>query len=263
MGLFPQCVVTKFLDASSEDELKAEAFQLLSAFFESTKAKEIKFPDGSYSTIEAAHRLSGLAIPKPSSDPVFEMMKQVIEAREKVTIQRETIGGAFSICHGKDSQSRWRFSLSRKRIPFFHLYTNVGEGFHPQRRWGEEFFERGVAHVVWQEGVFGLGRRMCCGNNADQYLYWKCQGLLYTPPLSPIPDQETARLSHEFRRTCQLVYEREKMNLGHTSLLAVWPWKTMHSIKAFDKALINVMGLEKLATTLNAMGITVDEWLEQ
>jgi hypothetical protein len=88
--------------------------------------------------------------------------------------------------------------------------------------------------------------------------------LLYNVPSIPIPDQETARLlSRDFRRTLQEVYEREKMNLGETSILSEWLWNRQHPIKAFDKAVLDAVGLEKLTTTLNAMGITVDEWLEQ
>jgi hypothetical protein len=262
MGLFPQCVITKFLDASSENEMNEEAFQLLSAFFESTTAQEVECSGDRCSTIEAARRLSGQIAPNPSSDPILELMKQLVENHDRGFFQKG-IGGTFSVCHGKDSKSRWRFLLNRKQIPFFYLYTNHGEGFHTQKQWAEVFFGRGVSHVVWLDGVFGIGKPKCYGSNANQYLFWKCQSLLSKVPLIPIPDHETARLlSHEFRRTCQNVYERGKMNLEDTAILSAWSWKTIRSIKAFDNALIDEAGLEKLTTTLNAMGITVDEWFE-
>ncbi len=262
MGLFPQCVVAKFLDASSENEVKEEAYQLLSAFFESINAQEVEFSGDRCSTMEAARRLSGLTAAKPSCDPVFEAMKRLVEKDDRGFFQK-SIGGGFSICHGKDQKSRWMFLLNRKQIPFFYLYTNHGEGFHTQQQWAEVLFGRGVSHVVWLDGMFGIGKPKCYGSNANQYLFWKCQRLLFKVPLIPIPDQETARLlSHEFRRTCQNVSERGKMNLGDTEILSAWSWKTIRSIKAFDKALIDEAGIEKLTTTLNEMGITVDEWLE-
>ena len=263
MALFPQCVIGKFLNTSSETEVEEEARKLLPAFFESCNAENIECFGEIYSANDAVRNLSARLASQKAPTSVAEMINHVSENRGAVVFQKgnASMGVTFNVCNGRNAKSRWMLCSSCGPIPMLELRVNHGRDFNPQRQWGEEFFNRGVADLVWLDGKFGVGRPTCFANHDNQYIFWKRQELMSKVSFDRNPSQQAIQAGVALRQICHKVNESEKNDSGDAAILVSWPWKRRRLIKAFDRALIDETGADKLRTILNAMGITVDQWI--
>jgi hypothetical protein len=266
MALFPQCIICRFLDDLAEKDVKEKTRLIISAFFKSTGAQSVRCVQETYSIEEAVEKLSEqVARTEPSPGTSPELLAQIDRQIKKnvtsegVKVAKLSGGISFRMDDCLNSNSRWDFHLHHGPLPMLDLRTSHGEGFQPAQAWAETFFSSGAAHFLWLDGKYGIGRKKCYGTGDNQYLISKRDEIFLFSKGDSSEDSVQAGL--DLRRLCHDVWEQHGQAIGDMTPFTSWSWRKKRLIKAFDKALVDEVGAEKLDELLKAMGTTVEQWL--
>ena len=63
------------------------------------------------------------------------------------------------------------------------------------------------------------------------------------------------------RELCSAVWNNQSNDLVKKAA-KIWPGSNIRFIRAFDKALVDEVGFDKLSKLLATLGTTIDQWLE-
>jgi hypothetical protein len=126
------------------------------------------------------------------------------------------------------------------------------------REWAETLVATKAVDVVYTRTPW-LRRERRYGAGDSRYLLWKRARLFREPKASIGAVQAGCVL----RELCKGVWNDPKRGLAKLEATRWWPWSQRRFIKAFDKALVEQVGEEKLTEIFGAMGTTVEQWLAE
>ena len=236
MGLFTQCRLACYLDSLEPAHIESRARVLLSALFESLRVRTVHVVGTALSTDDALNRFAG----KLSS---LEIKHQPVQ------------GVTFGIDKDKNILSRWDLFLEGGVLPELNLCTYHGTRFHPPPAWPETIIKTSGCNALWFEGKGYWGR-----SEGDLYLACK-RSMLGRSLFLGVPDLAAAGAGLELRQICQTVQTMRVVQRSEGVRLSRWFWQRRRFLKAFDRILINRLGVEKLAGILRTAGIEPGQWL--
>lgn len=251
------CDITRLITSSSEEDARGETHAFLYAIFQSMEVQEVTRVGIKYTAEEASHTLSRhLAIyvePLPISELLARIQGQDLSVEMCAGVR--TFGINFDIKQRFNSSGctlYYRFGP----LPVLELGVLYFADVRTPRQWAESLISSKAVDVIrTQTNWLRLNRRYGAGDR--RYLLWKRDKLLREPKATRLVLQEGRVL----RELCTAVWNNQSNDLAKMAT-KTWPGSNVLFIKAFDKALVDEVGADKLSRLLKTLGTTIDQWLE-
>ena len=257
MSQILHCTVTRFVTSFSEEGVRGETHAFLSATFKSMEVHEVTRVGIKYAAEEASYRLSRHLVVHIEPLPMREFLAQIQgqDLSVEMCAGVRTFGINFDIKQRNNSSGctlYYRFCP----LPVLELTVLYFADVQSPREWAEALVSNKAVDVVFTETDWlRLGRRYGAGDCRN--LLWKRNKLLKVPKAAPHTLQEGRVL----RELCSAVWNKRSNDLA-TKAAIIWPGSNVRFIRAFDKALVDEVGFEKLSKLLETLGTTIDQWLE-
>lgn len=262
MALFPQYVVCKFIAGLSEKEVGDETQKILAAFFGSIAAQEIQRGGDSYSVENAIENIAEkIAKQEPPSGALPEFVAQVAMQSKMTAMPKDSLSYSVSFVaeDALQTKSQWELFLHRGPLPMLELRTYHGRCPKLRKGWIESLVNCGVAHFIWVDSKYGIGKKTVYGTGDNQYLFWKRQALF--PFSRGSSSDEAVEAGFRLRQLCRRVWERQHVHFERASIFPPWRSRKKKLIENFDKGLLNEIGREEIGVLLRAIGMSLESWL--
>ena len=251
------CDITRFITSSSEEGARRETHAFLSAIFQSMEVQEVTRVGINYTAEEASHTLSRHLLicvePLPMSALLARIQGQDLSVEMCAGVR--TFGINFDIKQRFNSGGctlYYRFGP----LPVLELGVLYFADVQSPREWAESLVSSKAVDVIrTQTHWLRLNRRYGAGDR--RYLLWKRDKLLGEPKATT----NALQAGRVLRELCSAVWNNQSNDLAKLAA-KTWPGSNVRFIKAFDKALVDEVGFDKLAKLLQTLGTTIDQWLE-
>jgi len=210
-----------------------------------------------YTAEEASYTLSRHLViyvePLPMSELLARIQGQDLSVEMCAGVR--TFGINFDIKQRSNSSGctlYYRFGP----LPILELGVLYFADVQSPREWAESLVSSKAVEVIrTQTDWLRLNKRYGAGDR--RYLLWKRDKLLREPKATTHALQEGRVL----RELCSGVWNKRSNDLAKKAA-NIWPGSHVRFIRAFDKALVEEVGFDKLSKLLATMGTTIDQWLE-
>jgi hypothetical protein len=210
-----------------------------------------------YTAEEASHTLSRHLVIYVEPLPISELLARIQgqDLSVEMCAGVRTVGINFDIKQRFNSSGctlYYRFGP----LPVLELGVLYFSDVQSPREWAESLVSSKAVDVIrTQTDWLRLNKRYGAGDR--RYLLWKRDKLLGEPKATTTALQAGRAL----RELCNVVWNKRSNDLAKKAA-RVWPGSHVRFIRAFDKALVDEVGFDKLSKVLETLGTTIDQWLE-
>ena len=210
-----------------------------------------------YTAEEASHKLSRHLVIHVEPLPMPELLARI----QGQDLSAEMCAGVRTFGINFDIEQRFNSSgctlyYRFGPLPVLELGVLYFADVQSPREWAGSLVSSKAVDVVFTETDWlRLGKRYGAGDR--RYLLWKRDKLLREPKATTHALQEGCVL----REQCSAVWHKRSNDLAKKAA-KIWPGSHVRFIRAFDKALVDEVGYDKLSKLLAALGTTIDQWLE-
>jgi len=251
------CDITRFITSSSEEDARGETHAFLSAIFQSMEVQEVTRVGIKHTAEEASHTLSRHLViyvePLPMSELLARIQGQDLSVEMCAGVR--TFGINFNIKQ-RSNLSGCTLYYRFGPLPLLELGLLYFADVQSPREWGELLVSSKAVDVIrTQTDWLRLNKRYGAGDR--RYLLWKRDKLLGEPKATT----NALQSGRVLRELCRAVWNKQSNDLAKKAA-NIWPGSHVRFIRAFDKALVDEVGFDRLSKLLDSLGTTIDQWLE-
>lgn len=256
MSQILRCTITRFITSLSEEGARAETHAFLSTIFKSMEVQEVTRLGIKCPAEDASHRLSRHLFIHVEPAPMPELLARIegqdlsVEMRAGV----RTFGINFDVKQRFNASGctlYYRFGP----LPVLELSVLYFADVQSPREWADSLVASKAVDVVLTETDW-LRLYKHYGTGDRRYLLSKLNDLFRKPKAS----MEAVQAGRVLREQCSAVWDKRSNDIVKNSP-KWWPGSRKRFIRAFDKALVDQIGFDRLSELLEAMDTTIDQWL--
>jgi hypothetical protein len=257
MSQILHCDIIRFITSLSEEDARGETHAFLSAIFKSMEVQEVTRVGIKYTADEASHTLSRHLVIYVEPLPMSELLARI----QGQDLSVEMCAGVRTFGINFDIEQRFKSSgctlyYRFGPLPVLELGVLYFADVQSPREWAESLVSSKAVDVIrTQTDWLRLNKRYGAGDR--RYLLWKRDKLLGEPTATT----NALQAGRVLRELCSAVWNKRSNDLAKKAE-NIWPGSNVRFIRAFDKALVDEVGFDKLSKLLEPLGTTIDQWLE-